>query len=361
MSELLKYKCPNCGGVLEFDSGTQQMKCPYCDSTVDVQALSGYDEELKNAAPDQMNWEKEAGNIWDEEETKGMKVYVCDSCGGEIIADENASAMKCPYCDNPVVMKGNLSGVLKPDLIIPFKIDKRQAKELYHRHLQGKKFLPRVFEDENHIDEMKAVYVPFWLFHCDVDFDVRFRGTRTRAYADAKNNYIETSYYAVNRAGTLAFDQVPVDGSSSIADDLMQSIEPFDIREAKPFQTAYLSGYLADKYDVGSEASVSIANARIKSSTEQAVASTVNSYETISVEHSSLRFDNGSAMYALYPVWILNTTYAGERYIFALNGQTGKTVGDLPVSKSAYWKNFFLVGGITAAAVFAGAMAAMLL
>ena len=208
---------------------------------------------------------------------------------------------------------------------------------------------------------MKAVYVPFWLFHCDVDFDVRFRGTRTRAYADAKNNYIETSYYAVNRAGTLAFDQVPVDGSSSIADDLMQSIEPFDIREAKPFQTAYLSGYLADKYDVGAEASVSIANARIKSSTEQAVASTVNSYETNSVEHSSLRFDNGSAMYALYPVWILNTTYAGERYIFALNGQTGKTVGDLPVSKSAYWKNFFLVGGITAAAVFAGAMAAMLL
>lgn len=361
MSELLKYRCPNCGQILEFDSGTQQMKCPYCDSMVDVQALSGYDEELKNVSSDELKWDKAPGTEWDEEETKGMRVYVCDSCGGEIIADENASAMKCPYCDNAVIMKGNVSGVLKPDLIIPFKLDKNQAKELYHKHLQGKKFLPRVFENENHIDEIKAIYVPFWLFHADVDYDVRFRGTRTRLYSDARNNYTETSYYAVNRVGTLAFDQVPVDGSSSIADDLMQSIEPFDITEAKPFQTAYLSGYLADKYDVDAQDAVSIANARIKSSTEQAVMSTVANYESLSVERSAIRYNNGRAMYALYPVWILNTTYAGQRYIFALNGQTGKTVGDLPVSKSAYWKNFFLVGGITAALVFAGSMAAMLL
>ena len=352
MSELFEYKCPNCGGALRFDSSVQQLKCPYCDSTIDVAALAGYDEELKNAQPDNMNWEETAGSQWEAGETDNMRVYVCNSCGGQIMADENTAASRCPYCDNPVVMKGNLSGVLKPDFIIPFKINKEQAKAAYHNHLKGKKFLPKVFEDKNHIDEIKALYVPFWLFDCDVDADMKYRGIRTRAWADSENSYMETSYYAILRSGTLAFDNVPVDGSSVMSDDLMQSIEPFDFSEAKRFSTAYLPGYLADKYDIGAEASIGIANNRIRKSTEQAFMSTIGSYSSVSPEASSIRLINGRAKYALYPVWVLNTTYEGQRYIFALNGQTGKTVGDLPVSKSAYWKNFGLVGAITAAAVF---------
>ena len=361
MSELFEYKCPNCGGALRFDSTVQQLKCPYCDSTVDVAALSGYDEELRRSQPDQINWEQTAGNQWEAGETDRFKVYVCNSCGGEIIADENTAASKCPYCDNPVVMKGNLSGALKPDFIIPFKLSKEQAKAAYHNHLKGKKFLPKVFEDKNHIDEIKAVYVPFWLFDCDVDADVKYRGTRTRGWADSENNYLETSHYAILRSGTIAFDNVPVDGSSVMNNELMQSIEPFDFREAEVFSTAFLPGYLADKYDIDAEASIGIANARIKSSTEQAIKGTVGNYKSLTVEASSIRLENGRAKYALYPVWILNTTYNGERFIFALNGQTGKTVGDLPVSNSAYWKNFATVGIIAAALAFGAQMLAMFL
>ncbi len=352
MSDILEYKCPNCGGALRFDSSVQQLKCPYCGSVVDVEALSGYDEELKQAGSDDMNWQNTAGSEWDESETQNMRVYVCNSCGGEIITDQNTAASRCPYCDNPVVMKGNLSGVLKPDFIIPFKLDKEQAKKAYHNHLKGKKFLPRVFEDRNHIDEIKAVYVPFWLFDCDVDADIKYRATRTRAWADSENSYLETSYYAILRSGTIAFDNVPVDGSSVMSDELMQSIEPFDFSEAKVFSTAYLPGYLADKYDVDAGASIGIANQRIKSSTEQAFKGTVGNYSSVTPEASTIRLESGTAKYALYPVWILNTTYDGKRYIFALNGQTGKTVGDLPVSRSAYWKNFALVGAGAAALAF---------
>ncbi len=359
MSELFEYKCPNCGGALRFDSTVQQLKCPYCDSTIDVSALSQYDEELKNAAPDDMRWESSAGSQWAEGETDNIRVYVCNSCGGEILADQNTAASKCPYCDNPVVMKGNLSGVLKPDFIIPFKLSKEQAKAAYHKHLKGKKFLPKVFEDRNHIDEIKAVYVPFWIFDCDVDANIRYRATRTRAWSDPYNSYLETSYYSLLRTGTIAFDNVPVDGSSVMSDDLMQSIEPFDFREAEVFSTAYLPGYLADKYDIGAEASIGIANDRIRKSTFQAFNGTVGNYSSVMMEGSSIRLANGRAKYALYPVWILNTTYDGKRYIFALNGQTGKTVGDLPVSKSAYWTNFLKVGLITAAAAFGLEMLAM--
>ncbi len=352
MSELFEYKCPNCGGALRFDSSVQQLKCPYCDSTIDVAAVAGYDEELRNAQPDNMSWEESAGSQWDAGEADGFNVYVCNSCGGEIIADENTAASKCPYCDNPVVMKGKLAGALKPDFIIPFKISKEQAKAGYHKHLQGKKFLPKVFEDRNHIDEMKAVYVPFWLFDCDVDADIKYRGTRTRAWADAENSYMETSHYAILRSGTIAFDNVPVDGSSVMSNDLMESIEPFDFREAERFSTVFLPGYLADKYDIGADASIGIANERIKTSTEQAFKSTIGNYNSLMPERSSIRLSNGKAKYALYPVWILNTTYDGQRYIFALNGQTGKTVGDLPVSKSAYWLNFLKVGLITSLCIF---------
>ena len=52
-------------------------------------------------------------------------------------------------------------------------------------------------------------------------------------------------------------------------DDLMESLEPFYFKDAVDFQTAYLSGYLADKYDVAEEECVDRANLRIKQSTEQ--------------------------------------------------------------------------------------------
>lgn len=131
-----------------------------------------------------------------------------------------------------------------------------------------------------------------------------------------------------------------------MADDLMESIEPFDFKDAVDFQTAYLAGYLADKYDVDAETSIERANERIKKSTEMAFQETVTGYQTVIPENSSISLSGGTAKYALYPVWILNTTWKGKKFIFAMNGQTGKMVGDLPVDNGAYWRWF---GGLTAA------------
>jgi hypothetical protein len=115
----------------------------------------------------------------------------------------------------------------------------------------------------------------------------------------------------------------------------MESIEPYDFADAVSFQTAYLAGYLADKYDVTAEQSVDRANARVKNSTEQAFKSTVEGYTSVTPENSSIQLHGGKATYALYPVWLLNTTWNGNKYTFAMNGQTGKFVGDLPVDKAA--------------------------
>ena len=177
-------------------------------------------------------------------------LYVCESCGGEILADKTTGATSCPYCGNKVVMKGQFDGALRPDYIIPFKKDKKQAKEAYRKHLEGKKFLPGVFKQQNHIDEIKGVYVPFWLFDTDASADIRYHATKTRFWSDSDYDYTETSHYSVFRAGNIGFDQIPVDGSSKIDNDLTESLEPYVISEAVDFATPYLAGYVADKYDV---------------------------------------------------------------------------------------------------------------
>ncbi len=353
MAVIQEYKCPCCGGAIAFDSTIQKMKCPYCDTEFEMDALKAYDDALQAERPDNMEWNTSTGAEWQAGEADGLRSYVCRSCGGEIIADVTTGATSCPYCGNPVVMMESFAGDLKPDLVIPFKVDKEAAKAGLQRHLNGKKLLPKVFRDQNHIDEIKGVYVPVWLFDTEADANIRYRATRVRAWSDSSYNYTETSFFSVLRAGNLSFEAVPVDGSEKMSNEMMESIEPYDLSEAVDFQTAYLAGYLADKYDVTAEQSVERANERVKHSTEAAFAETVQGFTTVAPESTGVSLSGGRVRYALYPVWLLNTTWNGEQYKFCMNGQTGKFVGDLPIDKSLkskyFWQTVGIAGGIALA------------
>lgn len=352
MAVLQEFKCPCCDGVIEFDSGSQKMKCPYCDTELEVETLISYNEELKQNQSDEMHWEGSPGQEWTEDEATGLRSYVCRSCAGEILADATTGATECPFCGNPVVMNSQFAGALRPDLVIPFKLDKNAAKEALRRHYSGKRLLPKVFKDENHIDEIKGVYVPFWLFEADADAHIRYKATRLRHWSDSNYNYTETRHYAVIRGGRLGFNWVPVDGSTKMEDALMESIEPFDVSDAVDFNTAYLAGYLADKYDVTVQQSEGRANERVRNTTEGAFAATVMGYSSVVPVSTNIRLQNGKAKYALYPVWLLNTTWNGKKYTFAMNGQTGRMAGDLPLDKGAY-RNWLLgLTGIIGAAAF---------
>ena len=353
MAALQEYKCPCCGGAIAFDSTLQKMKCPFCDTEFEMETLASYDNELKNEPEENMSWDDTAGTEWENDEADGLRSYVCKSCGGEIVGDETTAATSCPFCDNPIVMMGQFSGSLKPDYVIPFKVDKKAAKAALKKHYDGKRLLPKVFKDQNHIDEIKGIYVPVWLFDADADASIRYKATKVRAWSDQNYDYTETSFYAVSRGGKIGFERVPVDGSSKMDDTLMESIEPFNFSEAVNFQTAYLAGYLADKYDVDSEQSIGRANERIKKSTENEFAASVQGYATVTPEATSIRLQNGKAKYALYPVWLLNTTWNEEKYVFVMNGQTGKFAGDLPLDKAAYKKWLFGLTGLIGVAIYA--------
>ncbi len=346
-----EYKCPCCSGAIEFDTSLQKMKCPYCDTEFEIGTLENFAADLETEAEDSMEWDTESQE-WSDGEADNLVTYICKSCAGEIIADENTAASFCPYCGNPVVMSGKLSGGMKPDLVIPFKLDKEAAVAALSKHLSGKRLLPDAFKDQNHLDEVKGIYVPFWLYDAEADATIRYRGRKVRMWADRNYTYTETSFYSLVRQGTMSFDHVPVDGSSSISNDLTESIEPYDYSEAVDFTTAYLSGFFADKYDVSSEDCMPRANERIRNSTANTFAQSTAAYSMVTTEHSSIQLNNGKTQYALLPVWVLNTTWNGQNYLFAMNGQTGKFVGNLPMDKGKYNKWFWgLLTGISAAVI----------
>ena len=40
MSDVIEYKCPSCNASMVFDSKSQHMKCPYCDTEMTVEEFS---------------------------------------------------------------------------------------------------------------------------------------------------------------------------------------------------------------------------------------------------------------------------------------------------------------------------------
>ena len=213
MSEIIQYKCPCCNGAIEFDINLQKMKCPYCDTEFEAETLRQTDEVLSKEG-DILDWQSSPQAQWLPE---GMVLYNCSSCGGELICCETTAATDCPYCGNPVILAGKLSGQLRPDLVIPFKLDKEAAKQALLKHLKGKTLLPSSFRQENRIDEIKGIYVPFWLFNAQADASVRYRATRVHTWSDSNYIYTKTSHFMLTREGDLAFENIPVDGSSKMS------------------------------------------------------------------------------------------------------------------------------------------------
>lgn len=329
----MEFKCPNCGGALNFDTESQKLKCPHCDGTFDVDSFkeeSGYTIENEN---------------FDGKED--LVTYTCNSCGGVIITDKNTVATKCPYCLNPVYLSGKVEGGYKPSRVIPFKYDKNQAKEAFYNFLKKKVLIPNNFNDEAIISEIKGIYVPYWLFNGTANAKIWYDATKTRMWSDGDYNYTETSIYKLFRSGRVSFKDVPVDASSNVPDELTESIEPFDTVEAKEFNPNYLAGYMADKYDVSVEESQKIASSRISNSTISMFNSTTIGYSTCIPTNNNVFLSDTKQEYVMYPLWLLNIKYNDEIYTFAMNGQTGKMVGKLPTDKGKFYKYMFAILAIS--------------
>ena len=360
-TQVTNYKCPACTGPLHFASGSGKLECDYCGSSYDVaeiEPLYAEKEAAAAAASQQAEQKAEAkagedGSDWDTSdlstdwgpEGQGMRAYSCPSCGAQLLCDASTAATSCPYCGNTTVVPGQFAGALKPDFVIPFKLSKEDAVAALKNHYKGKPLLPKAFTNGNHIEEIQGVYVPFWMFDGQAEGSVDYEGLIIHVYESGDYEITETEHYDVHRGGSISFEKVPVDASSKMPDDHMDSIEPYDYAGLKPFSTAYLPGFLADKYDVTVEDSHDRADGRCAASLEGALRRTTTQYDTCITKGKDIRLRRGKVHYALLPVWMLHTKWNGKDFLFAMNGQTGKLVGDLPVSPGRYWGLFAAIAG----------------
>ena len=348
-TQVTNYQCPACTGPLHFVGSSGRLECDYCGASFDVAEIEALyaQKEQKAAEAAQRETAGQApsagaadGSDWDASglsedwgaDAAGMKAYSCPSCGAELLCDVTTAATSCPYCGNPSVIPGQFTGILKPDFVLPFKLNKEDAIKALKRHYRKKPLLPSTFSKANHLEEIKGVYVPFWMYDGEASGSARFHATQVHTYTSGDYEITETSHYDVSRAGSIGFEKIPVDASSKMPDDYMDSIEPYDYAELKPFSTAYLPGFLADKYDVSVEDSRERADKRCTGSLVSALGRTVSGYTTCIETSRDIRLKRGKVHYALLPVWILNTRWEGKDFLFAMNGQTGKLVGNLPVS-----------------------------
>ena len=350
--ESVNYQCPACGGPLRYDGAKALLVCDHCDSEFAVT-----DIEARYASKQQSAEEKaQKVSASASSDASGLDGgYVCSSCGAELVCDASTAVSECPYCGNPVVAADRLAGDFRPQLVIPFKLDHKAAKQALAKHYEGKILLPKSFAGGNRINEVQGVYVPFWLYDTEAAGSAVFEATRSRTHYEGDDEVIETDHYTVERDGTMSFARVPVDGSTKMPDAHMDAIEPYDYEALVPFSVAYMPGFVANRYDEDAEACRDRAQKRVDSSVEQALRASVEGYDTVSCESCDVEKKWADPVYALMPVWMLGTTWEGQQFLFAMNGQTGRLVGDLPVDK----KKRALIGLGVFAAFFAACYAAV--
>lgn len=339
--QVVNYQCPACQAPLSFKPDASKVVCEYCNNEFDVELIKkifAEKEEVARKAHEKKEeaWKSKGKNEkFSEDEIAHMKTFSCSACGAELVCDENTMATECCYCGNPAMIPGRFSNMLKPDYIIPFKKTKQEAMDALKKFYEGKQLLPDLFTQQNRIEAIQGMYVPFWLFDSTVEGQAIYRASQSFSVTNGKTTTTTVDYYDCMREGSMNFEMIPVDGSVKMEDDFMESIEPFDYKDMVLFESAYMAGYLADKYDVDADTAIGRAEERMQESVERVLYDTVTGFDSVNPAHESAISRNNSVyFYAMAPVWILTTRFEDKPYTFMMNGQTGKFVGRLPIDNS---------------------------
>jgi len=317
MNTVKEYDCPNCGGSLTFDPPTAGWKCGYCFSKFTKEEI------------DQVYGDTESENL--QEEAGDLDTYHCESCGAELIADDTTSATFCIYCKSPTIIKQRFKGKFQPKYVIPFKITKDQSIKTYKNWIGKKLFAPTSFKLDEEIDKITGIYAPFWLFDCDAHGSTSGRGTKIRTWRSGSYEYTNTKYYRVERQGQVRYEKIPIDSSTKLDDKYMNMIEPYDYSELAEFSMAYLSGFMADKYDVMVDESEDVMKKRVEEFIANRLKDTVRGYTSYSPISKTADLHNVVNNYALMPIYLLVNQYKDKKHMFLVNGQTGKVVGETPI------------------------------
>lgn len=334
---MLDNKCPGCGAKITFNPKIQKWDCQYCGSKFSLEEM----QQHNNASSAEVN-KKEAKPT---KKLDKMDVYHCKNCGAEIMADDTVTATFCVYCGSTAILKDKIEDGVAPNLIIPFKKVREDAVLAFTKLTKGKPLMPKAFKDMKNIEKIVGVYIPFWAYDLIADGQMIFSSKDVRHWSDYNYDYAETSRYNVTMQGHLEYKRVLVDGSSRFDNDLMDSLEPFDYGDLTEYNHAYLSGFFAEKYDVTEDDGLTRANERTMKTCTEIVESKVR-HQINLLQTNDMKITKANSDYIMLPVWMVNVNYKGKMYTFAMNGQTGKIVGNIPVGlkESIIWSIILFVG-----------------
>lgn len=378
------YKCPSCNAGLTFNPKSGGFDCEYCGSHFTQEQLDSVtaasveaipdaysEEELKNieaeaekiANTELSENEKYNNHPKNEDETRRFaeknRLYICPTCGAEIITESELSATAiCHYCQNPVVLSGRLEGEYCPDMLIPFKKTKEDALQSFETWTKKYKFfLAKGFGAPESLAKIQGIYVPFWLTDCITEGTLVAECYKNVSSVRSGDYIINTEKkYTVVRQGTLEFSKIPADGSLKADDALMESIEPFDYNDLVDFKMSYLSGHNAEKYDVSKEQVYPRIDLRAIQQTKAEFNGSVKGYSRKIVKTEGYRVKGVRWKYVMLPLWFLSYKYKDKYYYYAMNGQTGKFGGTLPINKP---KLAFMSFGIPALVALGISLAAI--
>lgn len=328
--DALDSKCPSCGAQIIWEPSIEKFKCEYCGS------LFSADEFLELQENEEENSKR--GN----EELVSFK---CNNCGAEIVSDVNTYSTFCVYCGSSAILKDKINSENMPDYVIPFKITEEDARSAYNELLKGKMLLPRKFRKAKLSEKIRGIYIPFWAYDITYDGDIKFEGVDIEEWEDDEYEYEKRKYYDVIVRGHYEYEKVLCDASRFFNDDLMDSISPFDLNALIKYNHAFLCGYLADTYDVSKAESFNIAKERTTNSCIS-VARRESPHDEDHYTDDNLIIDKTKTYHLYLPVYILSVPFKKKIYTFAMNGQTGKLVGNLPIGKIRYTLSivsFFLI------------------
>ena len=345
------YKCPSCGAPISFDPKTGGFKCDYCFSSYTEEELTKYMEDLKakkGGSECSSSSESKSGN------NGSVKQYHCNNCGAEVVVGDTSSTAFCYYCHSPVVLSDRLKGDFKPDKIIPFKIDKKEALKHFASWVQGKKYVPGDFTSNSTKEKITGIYLPHWQADVVANVDYHAVGLKISSWKSGNTEYTKTDKYKIERTGKIELDKFQELAFTKIDKPLINAISPYDLEEQKDFSQGYLAGFSSEQYDIKKEDVESVIKNRAEDYTKDLIQNSTDYGGSIEDEEDNTSYTVQNYNYVLLPSWILTYLYKGKTYVFAVNDQTGKATGELPVNKSKLALVSGIISGVLAALLLLG-------
>ncbi len=326
---LHEYKCPNCNGFIEYSQETEKMVCKSCDSTFSTLEYNNY---FNTTAESQ----KLTSSKWSQAELLRLTTHKCKSCDAELTTDESTAVTYCPYCGKNIFIKTQFQNEHRPDFILPFKLTKKQAISALEKFYKGRRLTPTDFDQEIQLTDIVGMYAPYWLFDAEAtsihDYRCGNASERKDSRGRTKSSVV---WHTRRRIGTSQFKGVPIDASSKMPPNYMDVLEPFLYEEAKDFNISYFAGFISDQWDLSDEEVVHRCEYLMRSTMISKFRPSKKKYTYVTSIACEMDMESSNHRSMIVPVWVLTTSYKGDPLTFMVNGQTGKVVGELPVSKSS--------------------------